>query len=383
MNALPKEELKTLMQRRNDWCVSMFMPTYRTGVESQQNSIRLRNIIRRAEEALTNSGLRAQEVKELLKPVQELVSNVLFWRHQSDGLAIFLSKDVFRYFCLPVSFDELLVTADRFHMKPLLPLFHGDERFYVLALSQNETSLFEGTSQSIKDVDVENLPKSLVDALQNDVPEREINFRTGMTGGERGTITMMSGHGAAIENNKENLLQYFRQIDKGLHDLLKEDNIPLILAGVEYQFPIYREANNYPFLLEEGIAGNPKGLRPEQMHRDAWAIVKPHFQKAENEALSQYSQSLGTGLTSDNVQEIIPAAYHGRVGILFVAPGYQYWGTYSAADDTVQLDEKQEPGNEDLADFAAISTFLNGGAVFVVAPDLVPGGARMAAVFRY
>jgi len=358
----------------------MFMPTYRTGVESQQNSIRLRNIIRRAEEALTNSGLRAQEVKELLEPVQELENNVLFWRNQSDGLAIFLSKDVFRYFCLPVSFDELLITADRFHMKPFLPLLHGDERFYVLALSQNEISLFEGTSQAIKEMSVETLPKSLAEALQTDNPERQVKFRSG-TGGGRGA--MMSGHGADIEDVKGNLLQYFQRVDKGLHDLLKEDNIPLILAGVEYQFPIYREANSYPFLMEQGIAGNPKGSSLEQMHRDAWAIVKPHFQKAENEALSQYSQSLGTGLTSDNVQEIIPAAYHGRVGILFVAPGYQYWGTYSAADDTVQLDEKQEPGNEDLADFAAISTFLNGGTVFVVAPDLVPGGARMAAVFRY
>jgi len=380
MNALSKEELETLMQKRSDWCVSMFMPTYRTGVESQQNQIRLRNMVRQAEETLTNSGLRAQEVKDFLEPVQELVNNILFWRNQSDGLAIFVSKDVFRNYCLPVHFDDLVVTADRFHMKPLLPIFHGDERFYVLALSQNEISLYEGTSQSIKEVNVENLPKGLADALQTDTPERQVKFRAG-TGGGRGT--MMSGHGADIEDVKENLLHYFQRVDKGLRDLLKEGAIPLILAGVEYQFPIYREANSYPHLMEEGIAGNPKGLSLEQMHRDAWAIVKPHFQKSENEALSQYNQSSGTGLTSDNAREIIPAAYHGRVGMLLVAPGYQCWGTYNTADDAILLDEKMEPGNEDLADFAAIQTYLNGGSVFVVAPDLLPGGAKMAAVFRY
>jgi len=381
MNALSKEELKTLMQRRNDLCVSMFMPTYRAGVEIQQNQIRLRNMLRQAEEALMNSGLRAQEIRDFLEQVQQLVTNVLFWRNQRDGSALFASSDVFRYFCLPVHFDELLVTADRFHVKPLLPLFRGDERFYVLALSQNEVSLFEGTSRSIRDVEVENLPKSLADALQNDEPEKQIHFRTGMTGGERGT--MMSGHGAEIEDVKENLLRYFQRIDKGLRDLLKERNIPLILAGVEYQFPIYREANSYPFLMEEGIAGNPKGVSLEQMHRDAWAIMKPYFQKAENEALSQYSQSLGTGLTSDNVREIISAAYHGRVGLLFVAPGCQCWGTYNEEDDAILLAEKKEPGNEDLADYAAIQTFLNGGNVFIVAPDRLPGGAQIAAVFRY
>ncbi|OPY15742.1 MAG: hypothetical protein A4E69_00465 [Syntrophus sp. PtaB.Bin138] len=380
MNALSKEELKTLMQRRNDWCVSMFMPTYRSGVESQQNSIRLRNIVRRAEETLTNSGLRTLEVKELLEPVQELVNNVLFWRNQSDGLAIFLSKDEFHYFCLPVSFDEILVITDRFHLKPLMPLLHGDERFYVLALSQNEITLFEGTSQAVKEVNVETMPKSLAEALQTDNPERQVKFRSGRGVGQGG---MMSGHGADIEDVKGNLLQYFQRVDKGLHDLLKENNVPLVLAGVEYQFPIYREANSYPFLMEGGISGNPKGLSPEQLHRDAYDIVTPHFQKAVNEALSQYNQSMGTGLTSDNVQEIIPAAYHGRVGILFVVQGYEYWGTYNPANDTISLDEKQEPGNEDLADFAAIQTFLNGGMVFVVEPGLLPAGARMAAVFRY
>jgi len=383
MNALSKEELKTLMQKRNDWCVSIFMPTYRTGVEIQQNQIRLRNMLRRAEEALMNSGLRAQEVKDFLEPVQELVNNILFWRNQSDGLAIFVSKNVFQHFCLPVHFDELLVTADRFHMKPLLPLLHGDERFYVLALSQNEVCLFEGTSESIKELTVENLPKGLADALQIDQPEREINFRTGMPGGMRGTIPMMSGHGAEIEDVKENLLHYFQRIDKGLRDLLKERNIPLILAGVEYQFPIYREANSYPLLMEEGISGNPKGVSPDQLQRDAWAIMKPYFQKTEYESLSQYSQSLGTGLSSDNVLEIIPAAYHGRVGVLFIAQGYQCWGTYYEEDDKIVLAEKKEPGNEDLADYAAIQTFLNGGTIYVVAPDRIPGGAPMAAVFRY
>jgi hypothetical protein len=103
MNALSKEELKTLMQKRNDWCVSMFMPTYRTGVESQQNSIRLRNMIRQAEEALTSSGMRAHEAKEFLEPAMELVSNILFWRNQSVVWLFFFPGDIFRYFCLPVS----------------------------------------------------------------------------------------------------------------------------------------------------------------------------------------------------------------------------------------------------------------------------------------
>jgi len=48
-----------------------------------------------------------------------------------------------------------------------------------------------------------------------------------------------------------------------------------------------------------------------------------------------------------------------------------------------RLDEKIEAGNEDILDFAAIQTFLNGATVFALSPERMPDGASLAAVFRY
>jgi hypothetical protein len=42
-----------------------------------------------------------------------------------------------------------VVVTDRFHIKPLLPLLSGDGRFYVLALSQSEVRLLQGTRYSV------------------------------------------------------------------------------------------------------------------------------------------------------------------------------------------------------------------------------------------
>jgi len=100
MNVFSQDELKALMGKHQGLCVSIFMPTYRTGAESQQNPIRFRNLLRTAEEKLLAAGLRPQEVKGLLEPAQALPGNVLFWRRQSDGLALFLSADLFRS-CIP------------------------------------------------------------------------------------------------------------------------------------------------------------------------------------------------------------------------------------------------------------------------------------------
>ena len=382
MDVLSREELETLMNIRDEWCISIFMPTYRAGVESQQNQIRLRNLLRQAEEKLLASGLRATGVKTLLEPAQGLLGNVLFWRRQSDGLAVFLSSHVFRFYCLPLPFGELVVITDRFHIKPLLPLLLGDKRFYVLALSQNEVRLLEGTRHSVREIDIETIPKGLAEVLQYDVPQKKIRFHPTMSGGGERSV-MISGHGAGMEDMKDNILKYFRQIDRALRDLLKGEQVPLVLVGVDYLFPIYREANTYPWLMEEGIAGNPKGMSTEQLHGEAWRIVEPYFQRAENDALAQYKQSSGTGLTSTDIKEIVQAACHKKIGLLFVAIGHRQWGVVDSNTGEVHLHKKMEPGNEDLLDFAATQSFLNGATVFALPPERIPDGASVAAVFRY
>jgi len=358
------------------------MPTFRTGAEGQQNQIRFRNLLRKAEEKLLAGGLRSQEVKKFLEPAQALPGNVLFWRRQSDGLALFLAADLFRCFCLPEAFDELIMVADRFHIKPLLPLLGGHKRFYILALSQKENRILEGTAHHVQEIELESVPNSLAEALQYDALEKQIRFRAGSAGGGDRT-SMVSGHGADIDDTKDNLLKYFRLIDRGLHDLLRDERAPLVLAGVEYLFPIYREANTYPHLIEEGIGGNPKGISAEALHRTALEIVRPFFQKAEREALAQYRQSSGTGLTSADIGEIVPAAYHGKVGQLFVASGRQQWGSYHGESGAVELHQKMEPASEDLLEIAAIQTFVNGGLVFTLPIEEMPDEHDLVAVFRY
>jgi len=382
MKTFSKDELQSLMVKQEGFCISMFMPTYRAGTPAQQNQIRLRNLLRVAEEKLLAGGSRPQEVKALLEPLQGLVGNVIFWRHQNDGLAIFISSNLFRYYRLPINFEELIVVADRFHVKPLLPALSGDDQFYVLTLSQNDIHLYKGTKQILREIEIDNIPKNLAEALQYDEPEKQIRFHRGtQRGGERSS--MMSGHGADLENNKENIAKYFRQIDKGLRDILRDEPIPLVLAGVEYLFPIYREVNTYTNLIDEGITGNPKGMSMEQLHRQAWSIVYPCFEKDKNDAIAQYRQSSGTGLTSNDIREVVPAAYHGRVGSLFLLEGYQQWGIFDPEKNEVYCHEKMEAGSEGLCDFAAIQTFMNGGAVFVLPAGEMPDESCLAAVFRY
>ena len=380
MNVLTRNNLKLLMEVHRKPCVSVFMPMHRSGPESQQDLIRFKNLIREAEEGLITRGIPAPEARELLESAQNCLHGDPFHQHQSDGLAMFLSPEVFRTYMLPYVFKELVIVTDRFHIRPLLPLLSGDGRYYILALSQNKVRLLQGTHYSVNEVSLADVPKNLAETLRDDDSWKGLRMRSG-TSGRQGTFSSVT-HGSEVDS-KENIKRYFRRIDKGLHELVRDERVPLVLAGVDYLHPIYKEVNSYPHLMDEGTAGNPERLSAEELHELTWTIVKPYFQKAQQEAVSRYKEFASSGQASNRIRKIIPAAYHGRIELLFVISDLQQWGTFDPATDGIHLHKKEKTGDEDLLEFTAIQTLLNGGNVYVVEPGTMPDTGSLAAVFRY
>jgi len=365
MDILSGNELETLMPRQVGICVSIYMPTIRKGSETQQNQIRYKNLLRDAESQLSLSELRPSEIKDMLAPAQELSGNTPFWRNQSDGLALFLSPDLFKYYRVPHSFKELIVVTDRFHIKPLIPAVALNTEFYILAISQKNVRLLHCSLQHAEEVNLQGIPENLAEALNLDDFEKRIQRHTG------------------AEDMKLNILQYFQQVDKGLREVLRDKKAPLIFAGVEYLFPIYREANTYPHLAGRGISGNPEELNADVLLESARPVMETLLEAKRDDALSQYRQNAGTGFTSGNLKEIVRSAFHGRVGILFVPVGVQQWGRFNSVTDEVVLDKDADASNEDMLDFAAIQTMANGGTVYAMNREEMPDDSSLAAIFRY
>lgn len=384
MSLLTKEELKTLIDAKNGFCVSIYMPTHRAGPEIRQDPIRLKNLVTEAEEKLIAGGMRGPDARTLLQPAAALIEDYDFWQQQSDGLAIFVSADLFRLYRLPLEFEKLLVIADRFHLKPLIPVLSDDRQFYVLTLSQNQVRLFRGEQYNIYEINLEGVPTSLTEALKYDDPESQQQFHTAMpapSGGER--AARFHGHGGGTDDEDENLLRFCQLVEQGLQPYLRQQNGPLVLACVDYLFPIYEEANTYPHLVEDHISGNPDEWQPEKIHAQAWRIVDPIFQQARKEAAEQYKNLTATEQSSKDIRTIVPAAHYGRVDTLFVALGEHQWGAFDPQTNTIELQAAPNLQNEDLLDAATVQTLLNGGTVYAVEPEQVPDQVPLAAIFRY
>ena len=300
---------------------------------------------------------------------------------------MFMAPQIFRAYRVPLTMEELVVVGQHFHIKPLLPLLSGDGHFFVLALSQKAVRLLQGTRFSINEVELQGVPQGVAEALRYDDVEKRGHHYPGSQGRPAGGVSPLSGHGVGIEDATHEphdpILRYFQQVDAGLRAFLRDEHAPLVLAGVEYLLPIYRRANTYPYLLEEGVTGNPEGLRPEELQERAWAVVQPHFQRAQEAAAARYRDLVGTGRATDEITAIVPAAYDGRVDSLFVAGGVQQWGIFHPESRLVEPHGEAIAGAEDLLDVAAMYTLLRRGTVYAVAPGQMPDRTPAAAILRY
>jgi hypothetical protein len=218
MDILNRAELEQLMRKEQQWCVSIYMPTHRTGTEAQQDPIRLKNLLREAEKHLSEQGVGTRAVQKMLEPASVLLQDPNFWQHQSDGLAIFLSSNRVRRYRLPLNFEELVVVTDHFHINPLLPLFTGDGQFYILALSQNEVRLLLGTRHSVSEVDIGQVGGSLAEAIPSLNHQMSLQLHTsGSTSGVSGSgsVTFHGQGGGSDDSAKNELLRYFRLVSDG------------------------------------------------------------------------------------------------------------------------------------------------------------------------
>jgi hypothetical protein len=383
MDLFRKIDLKNLMGVKKSWCISLYMPTQKAGREKRQNPILFKNLIKKAKDQLGQAGILEEERNELLKPAQEVLGINSFWQYQSEGLAVFLSSGSIQTYRISERFEKIVVVAKRFHLKPLLPLFSSGGHFFVLALSQNEVRLLKGTRYGVSVVDLDKVPKSLAEALKYDEPDKQLQFHTGTRHRRGMRAARFHGHGAGIDDKKDDLLHYFQKIDKGLQEILGQENAPMVLASVDYYWPIFKEASSYSHLIEEGIKGNPEEIDEEELHERAWKIVQPVFLKEQTKALTAFKKYEAKAQTSTDLETVVPAAYQGRVAMLFAALGIQKWGIYKPRKNELLLHEKARATNQDLLDIAAVQTFLNGGIVFILASEKMPAQGSIAAILRY
>jgi hypothetical protein len=380
------DDLRALAERRQWPCVSLYLPTHRAGrKETQGDPIRLKNAVAEAKEQLARADYPKDSISALLEPAGRLVTSRDFWLRRADGLALFLAPEFFQFYRVPLQLQDEVVVADHFSVRQLIPLFSEDGRFYILALSQKRIRFFEATRSSIQERVLPDMLRSIADLKQYDEAQEQLQSHTLGSVGAAGTSMIIHGQGAIADKTtyKADVRGYVNIVCKRLEKYLDGQTAPLILAAVEYEQSFYRQANSYHNLLEEGIVGNPDGLTDDEIHRAGWEIVEPQFAEARRISLRHFADLSNTDKATDKLEEILPAACHGRVRTLFIETQARTWGKFDVMESSVEIHDRRAQGDVDLIDLATVCVLLNKGMIYALPRDQMPTANNVAAFFRY
>lgn len=385
MDIFKKKTFLKLAGVHSPHCVSIYLPTDRSGDKNRdKNKIRLKNRLKDAVAQLSGFGMEKYEAEGYLKPAYDLVdADPEFWGHQSDGLAIFLHNGQMEHYILPFNFDEITYVADHLYLQPLAGMLQDQGRHFIMTLSVNHIRFFEATRHTITPVTMEGLiPESLTEAVGEDVVQKSLQFRSRETG-EGGS--KFHGHGSGSDSEKKvELVKFFRQMDDGMMEMLHDESAPLVVACVDYLFPLFQEATTYKHLKGKHISGNHDQTDPLLLKELAWNVVREDFDSKGEEARKRYEEFLSAGRASFNIEEVIPATIGGRTDALFLKKDAHIWGKYIPGENKVAVEDANRIGNTDLLNKAAIETVRNGGSVYLVDEENMPDkSSEVNAVFRY
>lgn len=385
MPLFSKKELQTLTANQRPPCVSIFIPTHEMGAETQQDHIRLKNQLSKAEKMLAERGVSSADATDMLKPAADLIENQDFWQHQNNGLALFINPGQFRYYQVPVTFEEMTLVGDQFHMKPLLPLLTDDGQFYILAASQNKTKLYQATHTSVQEVNMGSTPSDLETALRFDDPEESIQGHSASRSSGKGGNgqTIFSGQGGGKDSENTDILRFFQEVADGVQNALAGQQAPLVFIGVDFLFPLYKQASNYPHLMDEAVAYQPDQLSPEEIRDRAYKLVEPQFQSDRKEASEKYGSLKNNNQATADLAMILDAAHNGQIDTLILAANTHKWGSFDEKSRQADFHSERTTESRDLLDLAASKALSTNAKVYIVDKNEVPEKADAAATLRY
>jgi hypothetical protein len=272
------QQLERLKSFKELFCLTIYAPHIEIDPRglSNPNRIELKNMLAQAETALLDDGVEPRDVKQTLRPARGLLSSREFWPIRSENLVLFMHPKLFDYYHVPGDIPYALTVSRGFNLDPLLEIMRDNRSYLVLALSHKNVRMYEGDRFTIRRLKLKNFPTNMELALGID--EYPNWLETHRVAPTRQGKKSEDFHGQYNENetDKQMLLRFFRMIDVSLRKFLQKKDKPLILAGVDYLLPIYREANTSPYLMKKALTGNYERANPGKLREEAWQLLKAY-----------------------------------------------------------------------------------------------------------
>jgi Bacterial archaeo-eukaryotic release factor family 3 len=386
MSTVTAADLTALLATHEAPCVSVYLPTARTYPDSQQDPIRYRNLLDKAETTLRESYPPARTAG-LTEKLRGLLKDDAFWSRRLDGLAVLGSPDTFRVFELNRPIPERVIVADSFHVKPLLRIAQSADRFHVLCLTREEVSLFEGNRDGLAPIRPGGVPWRITEALGGEPRQHKVAQSGGKSAGatqpHSARVEGGPGHAAQGDDTKLDAERFFRAVDRAVRDhVSRHSDLPLVVAALPEHQAMFRAVTHNQRVLPQGIERNPSSMSADQLRDAAWKCVEPAYLARLQRFVEDFNTARARQQASDDVCAVAKAAREGRVGVLLVEAERVVPGRLDPQTGEARPGVTDAAG-DDLLDDVAETVLRMKGTVVVVPRDRMPTGTGLAATNRF
>lgn len=364
-------------------CVTITMPVKQGSRNLKENQNRLKNMVKLAEDKIINYGLDQATADKILKPAHDLVEETNFWLDQEEGLALFLSPDIFKLMQLPLPLEERGIVDKRFFLKPVIPFAESEAQYFVLALARRNTRLLKCTTGGYERIE----PPEHLESYDNYAGTFEFEKSQGAHSGAQGRDV---NHGFGVtgdETEKAHLEQFISQLENWVRDQVDDTGLTLLLAGDPQITGIYKAHNHYSRMSEQTpTQRNVTEYSDGEIHEESLPVILKDIHQDHSREINRY-HSLAANepeKTSQNIHEIVPAAKDKRIATLFLAPESNLWGHYNPDNREVKLaDTPEGEVGEELTNLAAIEALRNNATVILMTEDMARDMPAQAAIFYW
>lgn len=373
----PAEEL----QKEDTIYITLAMELHATTLTNDKDRIQFENLVNQARKEVKDSDL--EEKSQLLEQLDAVLRDRDEYVKFIGGLVVYITTDDIYFYHLAIPVKNRVQISTLPYVLPLASNFQYTRDYNLLVLNRESIRLFEGHSENIEELpidDIEDAPVDLETALGTEKEGGALNYGT-YSGGhnQSGTSQFFHGHGDSSGEKDIDRERYFRIVDDFVYNNYSNENkLPLIVYTVEENQAVFRDVSTNEFLAETGINGSAANLNKNEIQERATQTIDEIIAHQRNELLNELKETTPENRIENIPDDLTSASLQGRIETLYLEKYFEMPGTIN--DEGMY---EEDNGNDDFVQQLVQNVLRSGGMVYILDETETPEDTPIAARLRY